>query len=242
MLPRLQTRVSRPVHQPPATSTRPLGRRVAVSLARAVCIEPVAAHVPVAGLYSSALATGRPVTSPPIIPPATSTLPSWSSVAVAPVTDRGMLPVAENVRVAGLYSSAVFVPPPATSTLPSVSRVAVWPERANRIEPVGTQVFGGPSPPAAALAVGKGARRPRPAIASPTATAAAIGLRQARSNVVTVLVPSSEVRQPVTVNVAFAPAKLRWACAAIWWAPAVACGTVIVVVNVPVLVVVGRAR
>src|SRR5215470_3383657 len=239
MLPRAQTRVSRPVHQPPATSTRPLGRRVAVSLARAVCIEPVAAHVPVAGLYSSALATGRPVTSPPMIPPATSTLPSWSSVAVAPVTAKGMLPVGENVRVAGLYSSAVAVPPPATSTLPPGSRVAVWPEWASRIEPVGTQVFGGPSPRPAALAAGARGTRLRPATATPAAAAAATGLWQARSSDITVPPGAS---QPVTVNVAFGPAKLHWPCAAIWWAPAVALGIVTVVVNVPVLVVVGRPR
>src|SRR5215467_4199550 len=156
MLPRLQTRVSRPVHQPPATSTRPPRRRVAVSLARAVCIEPVAAHVPIAGLYSSALATGRPVTSPPIIPPATSTLPSWSSVAVAPVTARGMRPVGENVRVAGLYSSAAAVPPPAMRTFPLGSVVAVWLARATLIWPVPTQVFGGPSLVVAAAALSAG--------------------------------------------------------------------------------------
>lgn len=180
--------------------------------------------------YSSALATGRPVTSPPTIPPATSTLPSWSSVAVAPVTAKGMRPVTENVRVAGLYSSAVAVPPPATSTLPLGSRVAVWPEWANRIEPVGTQVFGGASPraAAAALAAGTGARMPRPATATPAAAAAAMRPRLARSSDVTVPPMTSAPRQrghdiramraevqPVTVNVEVALAKLRWPCALI---------------------------
>ncbi len=155
---------------------------------------------------------------------------------MAPVTTIGMRPVAENVRVAGLYSSALAVPPPATSTLPLGSSVAVWPDWANRIGPAGTQVFGGPSP-RAACALAAGATRVKPATAAP-AVATAIGLCQARSSDVMI----SSAPQPVTVNVAFAPAKLRWACATIWCAPAVAWGTVIVVVNVPVLVVAGRPR
>ena len=241
MLPRLQTRVSRPVHQPPATSTRPLGRSVAVSLARAVCIEPVAVHVPVAGSYSSALATGRPVTSPPTIPPATSTLPSWSSVAAAPVTAKGMCPVAENVRVAGLYSSAVAVPrrPPAPSRW-----AAGWPSGRNG------RTASSPSVPRCSAAraralpprwpweqssAGPGPRRQLPRRRPRSSAGGRPGVAISRF-------ASSWAPQPVTVNVAFAPAKLRWPRAAIWWAPAVAWGTVIVVVNVPVLVVVGRAR
>ena len=67
------------------------------------------------------------------VPPRTSTLPSWSSVAVWPERANCMLPVDEKVSVAGSNSSAVerdSVEPsyrhrPITSTLPSLSNVAV---------------------------------------------------------------------------------------------------------------------
>ena len=58
--------------------------------------------VPVAGLYSSALAS---VTGPEPIPPATKTIPLLSSVAVWPYRAVFRLPVTVNVPVAGLYSS-----------------------------------------------------------------------------------------------------------------------------------------
>src|SRR5215472_1506495 len=97
-----------------------------------------------------------------------------------------MRPVAENVRVAGLYSSVLAVLPPATSTLPSRKRVAVWPDRAASMGPVATQVFGGPRDcPVAAAA-------PAPSAASPEVAAkiavaiAANRLRPARGDDVTV--------------------------------------------------------
>jgi hypothetical protein len=96
-------------------------------------------------------------------------LPLGSNVAVAPATDTGMRPVAENVLVAGLYRSALALPPPATSTSPLRSVVAVWPDRAAVISPVATQVFGGPSPCAvpavAAAGIPKAAARSAVAIA-----------------------------------------------------------------------------
>ena len=58
-------------------------------------------------------------------PPATSTVPFGSNVAVASVRATDMLPVGAQVPVAGSYSAAVALPPPATSTLPSASNVAV---------------------------------------------------------------------------------------------------------------------
>jgi len=63
---------------PPATSTMPLGRRVAVWESRAVLKLPVSEQVPVAGSYSSALVRA-PV---PSFPPATSTVPLSSNVDV----------------------------------------------------------------------------------------------------------------------------------------------------------------
>ena len=46
------------VLHPPVTSTCPLRSSVAVWKARGVVMSPVAVKVPVAGLYSSALAVG----------------------------------------------------------------------------------------------------------------------------------------------------------------------------------------
>ena len=68
-------------------------------------------------------------------PPATSTLPSGSSVAVWPARANPRLAVAVQVRVPGSYSSAEAlislppVKPPTTSTLPSASSVAVQPPK-----------------------------------------------------------------------------------------------------------------
>src|SRR6516225_4103074 len=58
---------------------------------------PVGCHVPVAGLYSSALAEP---------PPATRTRPVFSNVAVAPVRATAALPVADHV-----FARAAPVPP-----------------------------------------------------------------------------------------------------------------------------------
>src|SRR6516164_2855605 len=119
-----------PPAPPPATSTRPLGSSVAVWKARAPLMLPVGFHVPVAGLYSSALENAvQPKLMQPS-PPATSTWPLFSSVAVKSSRAVVMLPVGLNVPVAGLYSSALLVaalptPPPATSTWPFCSTVAV---------------------------------------------------------------------------------------------------------------------
>ncbi len=64
---------------------------------------PVGVQVPVAGLYSSALAKigHEPSTQVPL-PPATSTWPLGSSVAVWPKRAVVMLPVAVHVPAAGL--------------------------------------------------------------------------------------------------------------------------------------------
>ena len=64
---------------PPAMSTLSFCSRVAVCALRAVPIVPVAAKEPVAGSYNSALERQVPVESHP---PATSTLPLASNVAV----------------------------------------------------------------------------------------------------------------------------------------------------------------
>src|SRR6266481_2675584 len=73
-----------PPGQPPAASTLPLGSNVCVWSNRASLRLPVKVQVPVAGLYSSALlilGNGKsPADGAP--PPATSTLPSESNVAV----------------------------------------------------------------------------------------------------------------------------------------------------------------
>src|SRR6516225_124023 len=137
---------------PPAMSTWPLFSRAALCPARAVVMLPVRDHMPVAGLYSSALDRRSKFASSP---PATSTWPSGSRVADGsapasrqqPVRPWCMLPVTDQVPVAGLYSSALdrtIVPvtevPPATSTWPSGSNVAVAPARGMFIWPVTAQV------------------------------------------------------------------------------------------------------
>ena len=75
-------------------------------------------QLPATGSYSSAL-----LKSLPLNPPATSTLPSGSKVAVSPCRAVPRLPVAVQVPLAGSYSSALarlalVLVPPATSTLP----------------------------------------------------------------------------------------------------------------------------
>src|ERR1700722_8991104 len=66
---------------PPAASTLPWGSNVAVGGPRGVVIEPVDAHVPPAGSYSSALER-MPALKLLVAPPATSTIPLGSNVAV----------------------------------------------------------------------------------------------------------------------------------------------------------------
>src|SRR5580700_2143653 len=143
-----------PELRPPATSTSPLFSSVALCCSRAACIEPVCVHVPVAGLYSSALATSLQKSSSQLLkPPAASTWPSGSRVAVWNWRANFIDPVLAQVPVAGLYSSALvrvlrklpasqpyawpLQPPPATSTWPFGSRVAVCPDRATFSAPVG---------------------------------------------------------------------------------------------------------
>src|SRR5439155_17402898 len=74
--------------------------------------------------YSSALLKELPLN-----PPATSTLPEGSSVAVCKYRAVLRLPVLLQLPVAGSYSSALLkqlpLYPPATSTLPEGSSVAV---------------------------------------------------------------------------------------------------------------------
>jgi len=77
--------------------------------------------------------------------PATRTLPVGRRVAVCPWRANAMLPVVDQVPVAGSYSSALAwevkpSKPPATSTRPSDSSVAVWTKRAVLIESVSDQV------------------------------------------------------------------------------------------------------
>ena len=65
---------------PAAIRTLPLGSNVAVCTCRTALIEPVFDHVPAAGSYNSALERVCPVAL--LNPPATSTFPFGSSVAV----------------------------------------------------------------------------------------------------------------------------------------------------------------
>ena len=79
--------------------------------------------------YSSAEARKELALS---MPPATSTWPSCSKVAVCSFRESVMLPVTDHVPVDGSYNSAETEPlpvlsiPPATRTLPLLSNVAVW--------------------------------------------------------------------------------------------------------------------
>src|SRR5512142_2908505 len=98
-------------------------------------MEPVWLHVPEAGSYSSAVRRS-PLS---LYPPATSTLPLGSSVAVWPQRAEAMEPVSLEVPEAGSYTSAVArLYPPATRTLPLGSRVAVCSVRL--MAPVALQV------------------------------------------------------------------------------------------------------
>src|SRR3954447_17269578 len=90
--------------RPPATSTLPFGSRAAICPERALAIAPVAVNVPVAGSYSSAVASASLRV---LVPPAMRTLPSGRSVPVWYRRVADMLPVLLNVPVAGSYTSAL---------------------------------------------------------------------------------------------------------------------------------------
>src|SRR5437879_794544 len=101
---------------PPATSTSPVGSRVAVWKARLLFTLPVVLQVPLPGSYTS---DGAAL-------PTTNTSPVFSRVAVWAFRARLMLPVGLHVPVAGSYSSADDrlwpAMPPLTRTLPVESR------------------------------------------------------------------------------------------------------------------------
>src|SRR6516165_10077488 len=158
---------------PPAMSTWPSGSRVAdgfpspATPERPWCMLPVTDQVPVAGLNSSALASAKLLPEPP----ATSTWPSGSSVAVALIRGVFSWPVTAQVPVAGLYSSGLGsagAPPPelapVISTWPSCSSVATPSVCAACMLPVAVKV-----PEVAAVA--GAAARPRAAAAAATVTA-----------------------------------------------------------------------
>jgi hypothetical protein len=126
-----EERVTEPstIVPPPATRTFPFGRRVAKVKWRAVPIEPVSDHNPVAGSYNSA--EERTPAFP--VPPAMRTLPSGRSVAVCQERVVPIEPVAVHVPVAGSYNSAedrepvpvLSVAPPAMRSVPFGRSVAV---------------------------------------------------------------------------------------------------------------------
>src|SRR2546425_9607245 len=92
----------RPGHRPPATSTSPFGKRVAVCQARGWSMLPVGLHAPVRGSYSSADANDlNDLSSFESMPPATRTFPSGSSVAVWSLRATLMLPVERHLPTAG---------------------------------------------------------------------------------------------------------------------------------------------
>src|SRR5947208_1697550 len=103
---------------------------------------PVALHIPVAGSYSSALAKMPTSNSKP---PATSTCPLGSNVAVWLKRGVVMLRGAVHTPVAGPYSSALaksllLFRPPATSTCALGSQVAVWRQRGVPRSPVAVHI------------------------------------------------------------------------------------------------------
>src|SRR5438132_3464534 len=84
-----QDSVSMLLEPPPATSTRPSSRSVAVCPTRPEFGLAVCVHVPVAGSYNSA--TSDEPTLP--LPPTNSTLLLFRRVAVAPSSSLCVLPV-----------------------------------------------------------------------------------------------------------------------------------------------------
>ena len=87
---------------PPVTNT-PLFSSVAVCEYLEVFSEAVAAHVPLAGLYNSALETELPE----FWPPKANTSPLGSKIVVKAARGEPMEPVAVHVPVAGLYNCAL---------------------------------------------------------------------------------------------------------------------------------------
>src|SRR5438270_12923619 len=99
---------------PPVTRTSPVGRAVAPCSARAVPIDPVGAHLPVPGSYSSA----EPRRTPALpVPPITRTWPVGSTVAVCEARATVIEPVGDHFPV-GEYSSAEGGVLPALSVPP----------------------------------------------------------------------------------------------------------------------------
>src|SRR5215469_17869558 len=136
-----------PLRRPPSTSTLPLLSNVAVWLPRATVILPVVVHLPVARLNSSAVVVQDvPIWELPLLsPPATSTSPFGSRVAVCCPRATVMLPVVVHFPLAGSYNSEplrkpVEFTPPAANTWPFWSRVAVCLIRAVLMLPVEVQV------------------------------------------------------------------------------------------------------
>jgi hypothetical protein len=113
-----------------------------------VVIAPVAAKVPVAGSYNSALAKTEAPGFKEELPPVIKTLPLGRRVAVCDDLPMVIAPVAAKVPVAGSYNSALergeseLALPPAIKTLPFVSKVAVCPLRSVIILPVEVNVPG----------------------------------------------------------------------------------------------------
>src|SRR5215469_116746 len=129
---------------------------------------PVTDQVPVAGLYSSALASGK---LPPPEPPAASTWPFCSSAVAASVRGVFIWPVTVQAPVAGLYSSGLGssgAPPPElaplTSTWPFCSSVALPSVCAACMLPVAVNV------PEAAADAGAAAARPTPRASAASGT------------------------------------------------------------------------
>src|SRR5262249_45689401 len=89
---------------PPATSTLPLARSVAVNKDRPVAMLPVAVQVFVLGSYRSALDSALLLE---LSPPTTSTWPLGSRTALAWFRASDMFPADDQVPVAGSYSSAL---------------------------------------------------------------------------------------------------------------------------------------
>ncbi|MGD0020328.1 MAG: hypothetical protein ABSD62_13845 [Candidatus Limnocylindrales bacterium] len=87
--------------QPPAIKTRPSFNLVSVCAVRAVAMDPVGLNLPVVGSYSSADARGVPGRTKPVVPPAISTLPFVSRVAVCHARVLDIDPVGLNVPLAG---------------------------------------------------------------------------------------------------------------------------------------------
>src|SRR5207302_8718822 len=117
----------------------PCWSRRAVWGCRGVAMLPAAGEAPLAGSYSSADVSGEP-----LLPPATSTVPLVSSVAVAFSRALAIEPVSR--QGAGSYSAAEarapeLSSPPATSRLPVLSKEAVATNLALGRDPAADQPF-----------------------------------------------------------------------------------------------------